>query len=130
MGMPIAPVKKREKKVYGNYKVRILKAVGLDQKANYCLLSLGKATKKTKTLKKAKELYLNDVLYFTGVKADSSLQLRISLMAKKFPSDKVVGQVSYAMPTFFNRECDDFLELINEKNKPSGNVTISVLFTQ
>jgi len=128
--MPIAPVKKREKKIYGNYQVRILKAVGIDQKANYCLLSLGKTTKKTKTLKKAKILYFNDVFYFTGVRADSSLQLRISLMAKRLRADKVVGQVSYAMPTFFNRECQDFLELINERNEPSANISISVLFKQ
>jgi len=128
--VPISLEKKREKKIYGNYKVRILKASGIDQKASYCLLSLGKTTKRTKTLKKAKVLYLNDVFHFTGVKADSSLQLRISLMAKKLRADKVVGQVSYAMPTIFNRCCEDFLELINEQNKPSGNVTISVLFTQ
>jgi len=127
---PIAPAKKREKKIYGNYKVRILKAVGIGQKANYCLLSLGKTTKKTKTLKKAKMLYFNDVFYFTGVKADSSLQLRISLMAKKLRADKVVGQVSYAMPTSLNRECHEFLELINERNETTGNISISVLFKQ
>jgi len=115
----------------GNLKITLIAAVGLANKANYCLLTLGKLTKKTKPLKKSKSLEFNEVFFFNGFKPERSRQLRIALMVEnKVRADKVVGQVSYAMPTAFNTLSHDCIELTNQKNQTAGLLIISVVIRQ
>jgi len=115
----------------GNLKITLVAAVGLSHKANYCLITLGKLTKKTKPLKKAKSLEFNEIFFFNGFKPERSRQLRIALMVEnKVRADKVVGQVSYAMPTTFNTLAHDCIELTNQKNQTAGLLIISVIILQ
>jgi len=115
----------------GNLKITLVAAVGLSHKANYCLLTLGKLTKKTKPLKKAKSLEFNEIFFFNGFKPERSRQLRIALMVEnKVRADKVIGQVSYAMPTTFNTLAHDCIELTNQKNQTAGLLIISVIIQQ
>jgi len=123
----LADVGKSPNLSYGNYKVTISSAVGLPQKANYCVLTLGRQTKATIRQKKSKNLDFNEVFFFNGVKTDGSYQLRIALMVENWLGDKVVGHVSYALPRKFNRLSEAGLELTNQRNKGAGMLNISVI---
>jgi len=115
----------------GNLKVTLIAAVGLVHKASYCLITLGRLTKKTKPVKKSKTLEFDQVFFFNGFKPDSSRNLRVALMKeKKVRADKVIGQVSYALPLTFNSLSHDCIELTDQKNQTAGLLIISAVILQ
>lgn len=115
----------------GNLKVTLTAAVGLKHKASYCLLTLGKLQLKTRILKRGKSLEFNEVFFFNGFKPEKNRQLRLTLMVEKpLIADKVVGQVSYALPSLFNTLSHDCLELTNHKNETAGLLIISSTILQ
>jgi hypothetical protein len=115
----------------GNLKVTLIAAVGLMHKASYCLITLGRLTKKTKPVKKSKTLELDEVFFFNGFKPDSSRNLRVALMVEhKVRADRVIGQVSYALPLTFNSLSHDCIELTNQKNQTAGLLIISAVILQ
>jgi len=115
----------------GNLKVTLIAAVGLLHKASYALITLGRLTKKTKPVKKSKTLELDQVFFFNGFKPDSSRNLRVALMKEhKVRADKVIGQVSYALPLTFNSLSHDCVELTDEKNNSAGLLIISAVILQ
>merc|ERR1712048_976920 len=94
-------------------------------------MGLGALQLKTAVHKRSASLEFNEVFFFNGFKPEKNRQMRLTLMVEKpLRADKVVGVVSYALPSTFNVLSHDCLELTNHKNETAGLLIISSIILQ